>query len=308
MAASVTVRTSTPQRETNAILSFYNQRCAATQQQCVVDRSHQMDATLASSRLQWMANRNLRQLRNEKHAGELRENLAPSRRTPLTSVVATQIHHGLDRGLCTLFPHEDILARVLEFEREVREIRVNMVKSGQGDPGRPPYAVGYPPQETGNGSPDPWGPVLPHRFYSVIPDSLIHQGEGEIYRSDACPGDPDSPRRFPVFNTLLSIPFSVLHGAPRLSAIFPTSSFQAQVSRMASEIVELWSWDPIARDFPDNKITAATILVQWPPAVHHASRQSTTFSTSIPTYYARTAQPVPGPTSLPSVNYSFREE
>ncbi|KAJ7259483.1 hypothetical protein B0H12DRAFT_1108184 [Mycena haematopus] len=301
MAASGTVRTAThsyPQREVNAMTSYYDGRCAVTQQQASIQRAHQMDAALPSStiRLKWMADRKLRQIRNERHAGELRENVL---------TLAPTIHLARDQGVptCTIFPHEDVLARVLDFEREVQDKRLDMIRRGEGDPGRPPYDVGYPTisesQETGKGSPDRWGPVLPHRFYSVISDSILIQGRG-VYESDACPGDPGSPHRFPVFNTLLSIPFSVLHNAPRLGAMFPMSSFQAQVLRRAYEIVELWSWDPIPSDFPNNMVTAATIPVQWPPAVHDVSRQPTTFSSFAPSYYSRIVQSAPGPTSLPS--------
>jgi hypothetical protein len=41
--------------------------------------------------------------------------------------------------LSTLFLHEDILARVLSYELELRDWRVAETLAGRGDPGRPSY-------------------------------------------------------------------------------------------------------------------------------------------------------------------------
>ena len=39
----------------------------------------------------------------------------------------------------TPFLHEDILARTLEYEQDLRQWRISELKSGRGDPGRPEY-------------------------------------------------------------------------------------------------------------------------------------------------------------------------
>lgn len=38
-----------------------------------------------------------------------------------------------------LFLHEDIIAKTLQFERELKEWRIAEVQAGRGDPGRPGY-------------------------------------------------------------------------------------------------------------------------------------------------------------------------
>lgn len=39
----------------------------------------------------------------------------------------------------TLFLHEDVVAKTLQFERELMEWRSSEVQAGRGDPGRPSY-------------------------------------------------------------------------------------------------------------------------------------------------------------------------
>jgi hypothetical protein len=39
----------------------------------------------------------------------------------------------------TLFLHEDILARTLSYERDLKQWRMAELKAGRGDPGRPTY-------------------------------------------------------------------------------------------------------------------------------------------------------------------------
>jgi hypothetical protein len=39
----------------------------------------------------------------------------------------------------TLFLHEDLVAKTLQFERELKEWRLAEVQAGRGDPGRPDY-------------------------------------------------------------------------------------------------------------------------------------------------------------------------
>lgn len=39
----------------------------------------------------------------------------------------------------TLFLHEDLVARTLQFERELKDWRLAEIQAGRGDPGRPGY-------------------------------------------------------------------------------------------------------------------------------------------------------------------------
>ncbi len=39
----------------------------------------------------------------------------------------------------TLFLHEDLVAKTLQFERELKKWRLAEVQAGRGDPGRPDY-------------------------------------------------------------------------------------------------------------------------------------------------------------------------
>jgi hypothetical protein len=39
----------------------------------------------------------------------------------------------------TLFLHEDLLARTLSYEKDLKQWRTAEVEAGRGDPGRPPY-------------------------------------------------------------------------------------------------------------------------------------------------------------------------
>lgn len=45
----------------------------------------------------------------------------------------------------TLFLHEDILARTLAYEQDLKQWRIAELEAGRGDPGRPAYqeAIGY---------------------------------------------------------------------------------------------------------------------------------------------------------------------
>jgi hypothetical protein len=47
-----------------------------------------------------------------------------------------------------------------------------------------------------------------------------------------------------LFELCFSIPFSLLHTVPRLSAMFPRSPYQHELITMGEEILFLWSWDP----------------------------------------------------------------
>jgi len=43
----------------------------------------------------------------------------------------------------TLFLHEDLLAKTLQFERELKEWRLAELRAGRGDPGRPRYEYAF---------------------------------------------------------------------------------------------------------------------------------------------------------------------
>jgi hypothetical protein len=110
-----------------------------------------------------------------------------------------------------------------------------------------------------------------------------------IYTHKDCPGidDPTCRKPFPIIETLLSIPFSLLHNLPRLAAIVPISVYQQQLITMGSEIISLWWWDPS----PD-LIKNLEKICLWknasnqhdstrnaePDPIHHQSRSGTTFS------------------------------
>ena len=114
-----------------------------------------------------------------------------------------------------------------------------------------------------------------------------------MYEHQDCPGidDPTSQSPLPIVDTLLSIPFSLLHNLPRLVAIVPISVYQQQLIAMSSEIVRLWWWDP-----PPDLIQKSTkIRLQKnaqnqrddtrsvkPYPIHHQSRNGTTFLTKQP--------------------------
>ncbi len=111
-----------------------------------------------------------------------------------------------------------------------------------------------------------------------------------IYYRQDCPGIV-SDKSFPIINTLLSIPFSLLHNLPRLAGIVPISLYQQQLITMGSEIVRLWWWDPP----PDLIKRSEEIRLQKnaanqydstrgakPYPINHQSRSGTTFLTKQP--------------------------
>lgn len=70
--------------------------------------------------------------------------------------------------------------------------------------------------------------------------------DAKTYTHADCPGicNPASQRNFPIIDTLLSIPFSLLHTMPRLASMFPISPYQQKLLQHGSEIIKLWWWDP----------------------------------------------------------------
>jgi hypothetical protein len=124
-------------------------------------------------------------------------------------------------------------------------------------------------------------------FLRVIRDDPTNQ-QPRIYHAKDCPGiyNSTSFQNFPVINTLLSIPFSLLHNLPRLCGIFPSSNYQKQLIAMGSEIIALWLWDPSPSMIREMEATQkqnwASDLqndnkVPKPPPIHHPSRKDTTF-------------------------------
>lgn len=57
------------------------------------------------------------------------------------SVVTHTEHACIDSrpARATLFLHEDLVARTLQFERELKDWRLAEIQVGRGDPGRPGY-------------------------------------------------------------------------------------------------------------------------------------------------------------------------
>lgn len=58
------------------------------------------------------------------------------------SVIVNVLHHSeMDSSLpiATLFLHEDLVARTLSFELDVKQWRLAEIEAGRGDPGRPNY-------------------------------------------------------------------------------------------------------------------------------------------------------------------------
>ena len=98
-----------------------------------------------------MLDRNIRGNPCPAQAAEVRENIIP--RTPFVELfqpspcetdvlkVRSDIHDGMyaSPALNTLFLHEDLITRILLYQRNLKAYRLNDIKAGQGDPGRPAY-------------------------------------------------------------------------------------------------------------------------------------------------------------------------
>ncbi|KAI0300276.1 hypothetical protein BC826DRAFT_992413 [Russula brevipes] len=89
-------------------------------------------------------------------------------------------------------------------------------------------------------------PFTEHRWHSHgEPFVNVVDGHLRVYNASDCPGVyPPSDNAFPIIRTLLSIPFSLLHTVPRLSAMLPQTQYQHELIAMGGEILFLWSWDP----------------------------------------------------------------
>ena len=87
-------------------------------------------------------------------------------------------------------------------------------------------------------------PFTEHRWHSRGSPVVNIDKERTCYVRD-CPGiHPPSGNAFSTIRTLLSIPFSLLHTLPRLTALVPQSPHQRELIIMGEEIISLWSWDP----------------------------------------------------------------
>jgi hypothetical protein len=115
---------------------------------------------------------------------------------------------------------------------------------------------------------------------------VVDIDEEKIYYARDCPGvHPPSNNAFPTIRTLLSIPFSLLHALPRLSAIVPRSQYQHELIVMGEEIVFLWSWDPSPAEVALLPIRAArnnTRTVRTPQPIPIRDRNNVTFDAMRP--------------------------
>ena len=100
--------------------------------------------------------------------------------------------------------------------------------------------------------------------------------DDKFYYPSQCPGIP-SENPFPVLNTLLSLPFSLLHTVPRLAAMLPRTKYQNDVLRMGLTIIDLWFWDPPASLVASVTVPVNTNNINWPPPVMNQSRSIDTF-------------------------------
>ncbi|CAA7258788.1 unnamed protein product [Cyclocybe aegerita] len=119
----------------------------------------------ALRRLEEMANRNLLEKINEKHAVDLRTNLLPQPGLLLD----------MDSPLpqMTLFLREDVLARTLSYEIDLAKYRLARVRAGHADPGRPPYEKVFPTLDLKDRL--SVGPTTDHRVHYVGRDPIFRE-------------------------------------------------------------------------------------------------------------------------------------
>lgn len=95
-----------------------------------------------------------------------------------------------------------------------------------------------------------------------------------MFRKEQCPGiDPPHPDPFPIIDTLLSIPFSLMYNLPRLQGLISGSALRLDLIKMAAEVSTLWAWDP------DVSVNTPVILNSlrdpMPRPIHDTSRNET---------------------------------
>lgn len=111
------------------------------------------------------------------------------------------------------------------------------------------------------------------RYHSFL---RIEGNTSAVYSGQNCPGvDVNCQRPFPIINTLLSIPFSVLYNLPRLGALLPHNEHQYALYMMAAKIVQLWWWDPPNMTLPTPP--TLTNAITKPHPINHPSRLNITF-------------------------------
>ncbi|KAJ6627331.1 hypothetical protein B0H10DRAFT_380517 [Mycena sp. CBHHK59/15] len=166
----------------------------------------------------------------------------------------------------------------------------------------------------------PHGPAIQYRSNHATPASLL--GAGSCIPHKKSPRSPShlhwvpsgclpwvplgsSGLQFPIVNTLLSIPFSILHNLPRLQALQPFTPYQAQLVAIATEIILLWAWDPSPTEvaaFPKSR----EVPLQWPVPIWHPSRADTMSATVSFTLFSSSATtnaplaPAPTTSSAPT--------
>jgi hypothetical protein len=128
-------------------------------------------------------------------------------------------------------------------------------------------------------------PFTEHRWHSHG-SAVVRLDEERTYFARHCPGDagvhPRSNNPFPTIRTLLSIPFSLLHTVPRLSAIVPRSRYQHELIAMGKEIIFLWSWDPSPLEVEQLTIRTAQNRTRTPQPISIHDRQNITFNAMRP--------------------------
>lgn len=117
---------------------------------------------------------------------EVRENMIP--RTLLRELfqptscetdfhkVRSDMHDGMDAtpALYTLSLHEDLIARTLAYERDLKVYRLNEIEAGRGDPGRPAACNFLPlPSQSNSHRPGVRGNLTPSLLCSF---SRLFQG------------------------------------------------------------------------------------------------------------------------------------
>jgi hypothetical protein len=128
-------------------------------------------------------------------------------------------------------------------------------------------------------------PFTEHRWHSRG-SAFVNLDEERTYSARDCPGvHPPSNNAFPTIRTLLSIPFSLLHTVPRLSAIVPRGRYQHELIAMGEEILFLWSWDPSPVELELLTIRAArnnSRTSRTPQPIPIRDRQNVTFDAMRP--------------------------
>ncbi|KIJ99675.1 hypothetical protein K443DRAFT_162441 [Laccaria amethystina LaAM-08-1] len=227
------VRTGTdvvPTLKLGAMMAFYEGACVITHITQSLRWAHMLNSAInPSHRLKEMLDRHLREDRHPAHAAEVRENIVPLR---------VDLYIGMDspRTFRTLFLHEDIIAKTLAYERHLKMYRLNEIEAGRVDPGRPTH------DEVFGGCKKNL-----HRWHCAPTAYPVETAPTyQIYKPADCPGvEPYSSNQFPPVNTLLSIPFSLLHNLPRLTSMASSSKYHSDLVTMGQEIVSLWYWDPL---------------------------------------------------------------